>query len=362
MGRILLDTVSESILNFVFFLLKFTAWGIQWSAALVVFLAVMAGSGYYVFMETLDGGEPVQVPNITNLPWDEAQNRLAEQGLEMGKPVQLPHETLPKYHIISQRPAPGRVVRTGRKVYPTVSMGKDFLTAPDVVKRPLDEVRDTIAQSQFRIGSVSRIPHGSARNTVLAQDPPAGGSLEKQGSIHLLVSEGDGRAEDYMPDLRGKPVSEIAAIMAPYKVELVPNVVNIPEAQVDIVLNQDPAPATLISPGQKVTYDVKPSSVEEKLPGERLGGEFQHTMKFDFFDKRVRIERVDPDGKRQVIAEYAPDFSEAGRRQRVIGSTLKVSVAYVDACQVEVIVDGNVIAAYAFKNGEAPVNVTGLAQ
>jgi len=357
-GRILLDTVSESILNFVFFLLKFAAWGVQWTAALIVFLAVMAASGYYVFMETLDGGEPVQVPNITNLPWEEAQTRLAEQGLEMGKPVQISHDTLPKYHIISQRPAPGRVVRTGRKVYPTVSMGKDFLTAPNLLKKPLDDVRNEITQAQFRLGSVARIAHASARNTVIAQDPPAGGQLGKQGSIHLLVSDGDGRAEDYMPDLRGRPVSEIAALMAPFKVVLAPNIVTTPDAKVDVVLNQDPAPATLISAGQVVTYDVKPSSQTPTLPDSRQRGEVTHKMAFDYFDKQLRIERVDPDGNRQVLHSFMPDFSDKGRAERVIGSGLRIPVTYVGTCTVEVIVNGNVIAAYEFKNGEAPVNVT----
>ncbi|MBL7646417.1 MAG: PASTA domain-containing protein [Candidatus Hydrogenedentes bacterium] len=350
MGRILLDAVSETILNFVFFILKFAAWGIQWTAALVVFLVVMAGAGYYVFMETLDGGEPVQVPNIMNLPLDEAQNRVAEQGLEMGRPNNVWHETIPKYHIISQRPAPGRVVRTGRKVYPTVSMGRDFLTAPALEKGTLDEARSQLDSSQFRLGSVARIRHKSPRNTVLSQYPPPGAPLEKLGDLHLLVSEGDARYEDYMPDLREKPVSEVAAIMAPYKVVLVPKYVDIPDAREGVVLNQDPQPATLITEGQTVTFEVKLSKDEEFQKGV-----VRHQMAIDFYDKEVRVDRIDNFGNRQVIKSYPPAFDEQSRASRVIGGTLAISVTYVKNCTVEIYVDNNIIAAYSLKNGEEPV-------
>lgn len=353
MGRILLDTVSETILNFVFFILKFAAWGIQWTAALVVFLVVMAGAGYYVFMETLDGGEPVQVPNITNLPFDEAQNRLAEQGLEMGRPTNVPNDTLPKWTIISQRPAPGRVVRTGRKVYPTISMGKDYLTAPELEKRSLDDARKELSSSQFRLGSVARIRHKTPRNTVLSQYPPPGAPLEKLGDVYLLVSDGDARYEEYMPDLRGRPVSEIAALMAPYKAVLVPKLVDIPEAREDVVLNQDPQPSTLISTGQVVTYEVKPSK-GEALPDTRQRGEVLHKMSIDYYDREVRIDRIDRFGTREVMQNFPPAFDEQSKASRVIGSTLRIPVTYIDECSVEIFVNNNLIAAYSLKNGEAP--------
>lgn len=353
LGRILLDTVSETILNFVFFILKFAAWGIQWTAALVVFLVVMAGAGYYVFMETLDGGEPVQVPNITNLPFDEAQNRLAEQGLEMGRPTNVPNDTLPKWTIISQRPAPGRVVRTGRKVYPTISMGKDYLTAPELEKRSLDDARKELSSSQFRLGSVARIRHKTPRNTVLSQYPPPGAPLEKLGDVYLLVSDGDARYEEYMPDLRGRPVSEIAALMAPYKAVLVPKLVDIPEAREDVVLNQDPQPSTLISTGQVVTYEVKPSK-GEALPDTRQRGEVLHKMSIDYYDREVRIDRIDRFGTREVMQNFPPAFDEQSKASRVIGSTLRIPVTYIDECSVEIFVNNNLIAAYSLKNGEAP--------
>ena len=357
MGRILLDFVSETILNFVFFILKFVAWGIQWTAALVVFLAVMAGAAYYVFMVTLEGGEPVQVPNIVNLPRDEAAARLAEQGLSVGKEETIPHDSVPRFHIISQRPAPGRVVRTGRKVYLTVSGGKDFLIAPSLEKRPLDDVREELASSQFRLGSVSRIPSSSPRNIILAQDPPPGESIEKSSNIHLLVSDGDAQYKDYMPDLRSKPISDITGLLAPYNVVIVPNMVtDIPGAREDIVLNQDPQPATLIFDGQIVTYDVKPSG-KIPVPDTRFKAEFKYEMPYDWYSRDVHVDVIDRYGNRRVETSFPPAFDDASRATRVTGSSLypPVPIPYIERCNIEIVVDNKAVVSYAFENGQEPV-------
>ena len=42
----------------------FGGWGIRWSLAAVFFLAVMAGAGYYVFAQVLQGGATVKVPDV----------------------------------------------------------------------------------------------------------------------------------------------------------------------------------------------------------------------------------------------------------------------------------------------------------
>lgn len=318
----------------------------------------MAATGYFVYTKALAGGEPVQVPQLVGLPLEEATVRLAELGLEMGRPQQVPHESTPKYHIINQRPASGRVVRTGRKVYPTVSMGPHFLTAPALVKRSLKDARAELTSSRFQLGSVARIPNTSPRDTVIAQDPPPGQNIALQGRVHLLVSEGDAQYKDYMPDLLGKSVQEIESILAPYDVTIVPRIAEgLPSAREDIVLEQDPLPATMIFDGQIVTYKVKPSG-RITLPDTRQTGTVRHVMNYNWYDRDVRIEQVDQLGNREVIGSYPPDLSEAAQASRVAGSALKIPVTYIGACTVEIYVNGNRIAAYQLEDGNAPTNVT----
>jgi len=170
-GRILLDAAAEGVLNFILFIFRFVWWCVRWSFATVFFLAVMVGAGYYVFNETLSGSEYVRVPNIARRHVTEASYLLAERGLEMGKLKEMPDERIPKGHVIAQRPSAGKVVRTGRRVYPTVSSGTQMVPAPSFLRRTLKEAREAIQQLPFALGTVARIPHATPRDTIIAQDP-----------------------------------------------------------------------------------------------------------------------------------------------------------------------------------------------
>lgn len=338
----------------MFFILRFIAWSIQWTVATVFFLLVMAGAGYYVFLEALDGGQYVTVPNVLGLPITEASFMLAERGLELGKQEQVTHPTVPKYHVIAQRPDAGRVVRTGRKVYPVVSMGTPFLSAPSFLKKALNDARQEITESRFRIGTVARIPHKSPRDTIIAQDPPAGQAVPSQGSIHLLVSAGSDRQSAFMPDIRGKTVQEVLAILTPYNVTLVPNLVDIPGAMEDVALNQDPPPDTLIYEGQIVTYDVKPSGTVE-VPDMRHQAEVRHVMRYDWFDRDVRVEVIDRSGNRSVAWTKSPLFDEQSKSTYRAGSAIRIPVTYVSEVIVEIYINGALEEAYYLSQGQAPV-------
>ena len=107
-GRVLLDALAEGVLRSIAFLFLFSWWLMRWSVATVLLLAVMAGAGYYVLNETLRGGTHVEIPDVTLRPITEAYYLLASKGLESGEQKMVPDNHVPKYCVISQRPAPGK--------------------------------------------------------------------------------------------------------------------------------------------------------------------------------------------------------------------------------------------------------------
>lgn len=336
------------------FFLRFLAWGLQWSVAAAFCLAVMGGAGYYVFSEGLAGGQHVTVPNLVNQSITDATLRLGELGLDMGKQTLVPHATVPKYHIIAQRPAAGRVVRTGRKVYPIVSMGTNYLSAPNYLQMSLESAQRDITQSQFRLGTVARIPNAAPRDAVLAQDPPPDQPIPNEGTIHLLVSAGQDKASAFMPTIRGLSVSEALRVLAPYGVTMVPNLVDTPGASLDVVLDQRPQPDTLIYEGQVVTYDVK-SSGNVTLPDSHYTGEVVHVMPYDWYDRDVRVEVIDYQGNREVKFTKPRAVDAQARATYVTNSKIRVPVSYVGEATVEVYVDDNKVASYLLKAGADPV-------
>lgn len=357
MGRFLLDTFSETVISFVYFIVHFVAWCIQWSLVLVVFLLVMIGSGYYTYTYVLKGGGHVSVPNVVDRPITEAALLLTERGLELGKQVQAPHPTIPKYYVIAQRPSAGRIAREGRRINVVVSRGQDYLRTPDVTGKILDDARREIVASRFRVGSLARIPQDLPRDMVISQDPPPGGELADQGEIHLLVSAGSERPSALMPDLRGLPISEIEEALQGFEVTLVPNEVDIPGATPDVVLAQSPAPDTLIYQNHVISYDFVPSKSEE-TEGEaapRYEATVRHQMFYDWYGREVRVDVVDRMGNRQTVWSKKPEFDAAAQRTYVTGTAIRVPVVYTVEAVVEVYVDGIPEASYMLKDGNPPI-------
>ena len=328
----------------------------QWSIALVLFLLVMAGAGYFVYTYALEGGRHVNVPDIVDIPITDAAFLLTERGLELGRQSPVPHPTAPKYYIIAQRPGAGRVVREGRSVNVFVSMGQDYLHAPNLVGSSLADARREITAARFRVGSLARVPEAALRDTILAQDPPAGGELADQGEIHLLLSAGSDLPSALMPDLRGVPIAEVAKVLAAFGVVLVAQEVDIPNAVMDVVLAQTPAVDTLIYRGQTVTFDYKPS-VTGAAPSMRYEATVRHQMFYDWFAKAARVDVVDRMGNRQTVYSKVPESDEQAKATYVSGTAIRVPVTYVIEAIVEVYIDGKLEASYQLKDGNVPVKM-----
>jgi len=354
LGRFLLDTFSETVIGFVYFVLHFVTWCIQWSLALAVFVLVMLGAGYYTYNFVLKGGAHVTVPNIVDRPITEAALLLTERGLELGRQVQAPHPTIPEYYVIAQRPNAGRIAREGRRVNVVVSRGQDYLHAPDVSGKLLDDARREILAARFRVGSLARVPSDLPRDMVLAQDPSAGGELPDQGEIHLLVSAGSDRPSALMPDLRGLPIADIPKALEGFEVTLVPNEVDIPGAAPDTVLAQDPAPDTLIYQNHTITYDYVPSQSAEEATS-RYEATVRHQMFYDWYGREVRVDVVDKLGNRQTVWSKMPEFDENAQKTYVTGTAIRVPVIYISEASVEVYIDGVLEASYLLKDGNPPI-------
>ena len=314
----------------------------------------MLGAGYYTYTFALKGGGHVAVPNIVDRPITEAALLLTERSLELGRQVQAPHPSIPKYYVIAQRPAAGRIAREGRRVNVVVSRGQDFLRAPDLAGKMLDDARREILASRFRVGSIARIPEDLPRDLVISQDPPAGGELPDQGEIHLLVSAGSDRPSALMPDLRGIPITDIEDALEGFEVMLVPNEVDIPGAAPDVVLGQNPAPDTLIYQNHIVTYDYVPSA-SSIAPSMRYEATVRHQMFYDWFGREVRVDVVDRMGNRQTVWSKMPEFDAASQQTYVTGTAIRVPVIYIAEATVEVYIDGILEASYLLKDGNPPI-------
>jgi beta-lactam-binding protein with PASTA domain len=320
------------------------------------FVAVMAAAGYYVFMQVLQGGSYVKVPDVTMRPITEASFMLAERGLEIGTPSSAVDESVPKYYVIVQRPTGGKVVRTGRKVELTVSAGAESLTPPHLVGKTLGSAKDEIKYANFALGTVARIPYSTPRDTVIAQDPAPVRRVSNAARINLLVSDGQAVAGTLiMPNLIHKAVADLPQILASLGLRPCPKEVSLSDQPVDVVLDQQPVPGSLVHPGDFFIYTVRPSG-GVTLADARRKVQFSYVVPSSPVDRDVRIDTVDQNGTRVTQFPLSQDYVDGERPRFHSGQTIVLpSFRFFDKMSVEVYLDGQLAQSYYYEGDAAPL-------
>jgi len=331
----------------------FVGWCVRWSVATVFFVAVMIGSGYYVFNEALQGSAYVQVPDVTQRPITEASFKLAELQLEMEQ-KHVPDERIPKYYVITQHPAPGKVVRTGRKVTLTISAGTDSLTPPNLTGKTIERAKEEIKRMGFELGNVARIPHTASRDTVLAQDPAVNRLVSSNSRINLLLSEGRASQAIIMPDLMGKPIRSVLEILTPLGIKPIPNRVERPDARMDVVLDQEPPAGTLIHKGERVVYTVRASG-DITLPDAQRKVEVSYTVPPSWFSREVRIDTIDRNETRLTIFPLEHHYINGLPPRFGSGYTISAPLKFIDKMTVEIYLDGQLAQSYVYEGDAEPI-------
>ncbi|NIA13196.1 MAG: PASTA domain-containing protein [Nitrospiraceae bacterium] len=333
----------------------FVWWCVRWSLAIVLFVAVMLGAGYYVYHEALTGGKHVEVPDVTMRPVTEASYLLAENGLELGPQKQVPDDRVPKYYVIAQRPASGKVIRVGRKVSVTVSAGSESLSPPDLTGQTLENAQTELRRSAFELGTVPRIAHSSPRDTVLAQDPVPSRLVSSGTRINLLVSDGMPKRAFIMPDLLGKPVQEVMRVLSPKGVNPIPRTVDMPGQRTDVVLDQQPPAGTLIQEGDSVVYTVYPSGFVPLPDAQHRTERFTYVVPDSWFEREVRVDTVDRHGTHSTYFPLQHHYVNGQAPRFPSGTPFTIGpFSYIDKMSVEIYLDGHPARSYYYEDGRPP--------
>jgi serine/threonine-protein kinase len=132
------------------------------------------------------GPEQVEVPDVTGLSRDSAEDLLVKAGLEVTVEEQESEE--PEDDVISQNPAAGTEVDRGTTVTITVSTGIEQVSVPNVVglsrRDAIDQLRSVGLTATPREVDVS---DPTQDGQVIDQRPAAGIEIEKGKSVVIMV-------------------------------------------------------------------------------------------------------------------------------------------------------------------------------
>ena len=131
----------------------------------------------------------VTVPNLSSVPLEEAQRRLAEMGLKVGSITEESSDSIAKGSIISTFPSPDTIAREGTIIDLVISTGKGAVTVPNVLGRRLGEAKDILERAGLRVGSIDYVCDVEKLfDIILRQKPRPGKSVPKSTAVNLTIN------------------------------------------------------------------------------------------------------------------------------------------------------------------------------
>ncbi len=203
-------------------------------------------------------GAETKVPDLIGLDLAAARAELEREGFRGIVDREIHSGDFGPGRVAEHRPESGAVLRKGRKVWLTISLGVRNTVAPSTVGMTSRQAGIVLGQEGLGVGSVSRVFHDDVgRGAVIAQDPPAGGECSEGARIDLLVSLGPVPDAWVLPELVGKPVREAERLLELHGLDIGERTVVIDRSVLpSTVLEQDPPPGRRVESGQEVALVV----------------------------------------------------------------------------------------------------------
>jgi eukaryotic-like serine/threonine-protein kinase len=168
-----------------------------WLGVLIGFLivAVLAGSGYLIFLALSGNGTPVQttvsVGDVFGKTFDEAKKELEAQGLKVADPVLQVDENAVPGTVIAQSPAASTPVAQGTTVTLTVAKAAAKVPVPDLTDMTLAQAQVALNAVHLEFGSKTEAPSDTvAVGHILDQDPAPGEKVRKGSLVDVVLSTG----------------------------------------------------------------------------------------------------------------------------------------------------------------------------
>lgn len=157
--------------------------------ALVVAVLLVLGVGAGVWY--INSGQFTRVPALLTQTEAQAEDRLEEAGLEVGKVEQAFSDTVKRGRVISTDPSVGSRIRHNDSVNLVVSKGPEVVKVPDLEGHRLDKARALLKTEGLEPGMVTREFSDSVpKGFVISTNPGAGTERRSGSAVALVVSKG----------------------------------------------------------------------------------------------------------------------------------------------------------------------------
>ncbi|WP_329329265.1 Stk1 family PASTA domain-containing Ser/Thr kinase [Streptomyces luteogriseus] len=220
-------------------------------AAIAVAVLLVLGLGAGVWY--INSGQFTKVPPLLAKTQTQAEDRLEDAGLEVGKISHAHSDTVKRGTIIGTNPEPGARIRLNDSVSFTISDGPETVRVPALAGQKLGKAQDQLRKGGLEPGMVTRefsedVPRGS----VISARPADGTKVRAGTGVALVVSKG---SPIDIPDVTGTDEADARSELteAGLKVKIATERVNSSEYDKGQVVRQTPKPGGSAAEGDTVT-------------------------------------------------------------------------------------------------------------
>ena len=218
----------------------------------VALLGLLAGVGYIWVSDFINVPEVV-VPDVENIPYEEAGEKLDALNLTPKTRMEFDPEVESGY-VISQSPPAETKVKEETVVELIVSKGAEFLTVPNVVRKEKTAAEIELTNAGFEVSSSEEFDDEAEAGTVIEQTPAGDTEAREGSSVKLVISKGPEPRPVAVPDITGISLKEAQAKLAEAKLTLSPDIDQDDSKEYisGYVITQDPQPGTEVQEGDAV--------------------------------------------------------------------------------------------------------------
>jgi len=273
----------------------------EYLKAFLLLLAVAVVSGIIVMKVSIySGGETVAAPDLRGKQVVPAMEAVQAKGLYLEVTRMEHSHSVPKDRIISQDPAPGEPIKTGREVAVVISRGSPDALTPDVIGSSLLRAGAVLDNNDLKIKKTIYIHSARAKDTIIAQNPPANSQVRKGDSMTLLISSGPYPEHIMTPDFVDQRLADVMKKIREMDLRIRRvSYETSPDKERGVVIRQEPAFGARVEKGSFVSLTVSEGEAPE-------GGKpatytiFYYTVPDGPAAVKVTITQENRDGEKEV--------------------------------------------------------------
>jgi beta-lactam-binding protein with PASTA domain len=270
--------------------------------AIILLMIITALTAFFL---ALRGAEQIMVPDVRGTELSQALIKLQERELYPRLEVRFTDNPTERGMIIEQDPAPGAIVKAGRRIRITVSRGTVTERVGNYVGQDLNEVKlrlQTLFAGSRPLLSIKDPPiyvfNKAPAGTILEQKPQPETELSGPTLLELVVSRGPEKAQVRVPSFTGLSLEDCLLLIERENLVVSFSLRKATGGEKEgTVASQTPAAGSMIPSGSRIALTM----TEPERASGMVAGLYSRELPQYAYPVKLTLEVLGPNGDRKPI-------------------------------------------------------------